>query len=567
MNKETHYHFLSSLRQGLAASINQPLTTERAEVQLDIHPARRIKATGEWGSNLDSLKGRVQLYGPGDIVTFEERMVVRREPQPNSGNFEPNYFPAIEFADPDFPWRFTPEPMAAGGSSMPAQVVALTPWITLIVLVAEDRGNTVRREFEDLPRGSNQRPAIRVFDQANLPDLKYAWRWAHVQATTGDSTLGGVEKVKELMTKQPECVVSRLLCTRRLKPKTLYRAMVVPTYKAGWATALDTPEAHSKSKGVSSIDFTWDKASRESIDLPYFDSWEFRTSKCGDFEFLARLLEPRVLEGLELRDIDCGRPGYGLTVARTVEGEKTSLLVMEGARQSLDTEYTRWGKDKIGPAIENEPPPPVLNNDGNYNGEQASKEEVLFLIVWGDLLKRYPAAIVYAVDAFVPIGTNEVMPMLPEYNDGNAADPIFPIFKGTLGKNLVFLGFPFSEASARIEKNASGTITKTGKFFVFEERVSEAHFGLGLVKNSTVPPDPLTDWSSLNWGHFGLAEAEHAGEFLDASNTVITHSNGEKWAEATDAALRARITFQEPARLSVHADHLMPKLGGNIEGG
>ena len=350
----THYYFHSSLRQGLAASINQPIAGERAEIKLQLHPARRKKATGDWDDALEPLSGVVQLYGPGDIVTFDDRIVSRREPLPNSGNYEPNYFPAIEFADPDFPWRFTPEPMAAGGSSQPAEVVALTPWITLIVLIAEDRGDSIRREFEELPRGRNQRPAVRVYRQENLPDLRTAWHWAHVQTTSGDAHLDD-EILKDLMKNAPERVISRLLCTRRLQPKTLYRAMVVPTYKSGWAAALDTPEARAIAENISPLDLTWNNESADPVVLPYYDSWEFRTSQRGDFEFLVRLLEARKLDelGLGKRDIMCDRPGFGLSVTRKgVEDKDKHRLEMEGALQSIGTKYTPWARDKDNPSVE-----------------------------------------------------------------------------------------------------------------------------------------------------------------------------------------------------------------------
>ena len=51
---------------------------------------------------------QIELYGPCDVLGFDSRIVTRTDPGPNVGDFEPNYFPIIEFADPDFPWRFTP---------------------------------------------------------------------------------------------------------------------------------------------------------------------------------------------------------------------------------------------------------------------------------------------------------------------------------------------------------------------------------------------------------------------------------------------------------------------------
>lgn len=373
----TYYHFLSSLRQGLAVSIDSLPTATRAEIQLKLYARRRQLDSGKWDKSPGAIERTVQLYGPGDIAAFDERMIIRREPKLNSGNFEPNYFPAVEFGDPDFPWRFSPEPAAAGGSSEPESAPALTPWIVLIVLVAEDREDGITREFEELPRGRNQRPAIRVLSRKNLPNLKFAWRWAHVQAISGNPVLennltapldseaasetnteedNAFKDIKTLLAKHPAMVVSRLLCPRRLRPGTLYRAFIVPAYKLGWAAALDTPESHAGAAPCRAIDLAWDN-NDTPIDLPYFHQWEFRTSVRGDFEHLIRMLEPRDLSGLGLRDMDCERPGFGLGIRRDEEEpDKMHLLAMEGALQSLDTVYTRWGRDKNDPPLEDESP-------------------------------------------------------------------------------------------------------------------------------------------------------------------------------------------------------------------
>ena len=49
----------------------------------------------------------VALRGPRDVIGISESMIARREPAPNTVDFEPNYFPFIEFIDPDFPWRYS----------------------------------------------------------------------------------------------------------------------------------------------------------------------------------------------------------------------------------------------------------------------------------------------------------------------------------------------------------------------------------------------------------------------------------------------------------------------------
>src|SRR5213076_2423164 len=57
--------------------------------------------------NAEPVDKTVLLYGPGDITGIDPQQVVRIEPRRGTIDFEPNYFPGIEFDRPDFPWLFT----------------------------------------------------------------------------------------------------------------------------------------------------------------------------------------------------------------------------------------------------------------------------------------------------------------------------------------------------------------------------------------------------------------------------------------------------------------------------
>src|SRR5689334_1709805 len=95
-----NYVFLPWARQGAAAGIqtidmttNQPSVIS-VNVNLRINESRAVTQS-------------VRLHGPGDVIGIDQQQIVRTEPRPNSTDFEPNYFPAIEFDRPDFPWLFT----------------------------------------------------------------------------------------------------------------------------------------------------------------------------------------------------------------------------------------------------------------------------------------------------------------------------------------------------------------------------------------------------------------------------------------------------------------------------
>jgi len=361
MTELANYYFVPSLRQGLAAAIpendeqgNAVVFTNRAHFSID------VAVNGIGFNTSETLQKNVELYGPGDIIGFDARAVSRTDPRNNVGDFEPNYFPMIEFAsDPDFPWRYTAKQFDSGSGN-------LEPWITLIVLVAQSVTTSIEqidKEFEEGDRRlTDQNPFISVYSQTSLPDCNESMWWAHVQLTADESILDGganqapnhvrlQEELDRAVRNNPERVVSRLLCPRRLRSGILYNAFVVPTFELGRIATGLAPRNLGAGTELNSTTYAWENASSNPIDLPYYYKWEFRTGLRGDFEHLVRLLEPRQLSGLGKRKLDCSNPGYGLTNFTRVEADIPAdhpdyhVIEMEGALKSIDTEYTPWGKD------------------------------------------------------------------------------------------------------------------------------------------------------------------------------------------------------------------------------
>ena len=334
---QAKYYFLPDMRQGLAAWITQS-GSRRAQVTVDLHPDVCWQ-DGLQDTTVKPISQTVQLYGPGDILGFDSRIVVRTDPKPDVGDFEPNYFPAIEFADPDFAWRFSP-------ASTDKDAPKLTSWIVLIVLETGVEFEEGKQTDRNLPR------FIKQVSPTALPDLVYAWRWAHVQVTAEEGL--SEENLKNISPDKLEQAVCRLMCPRRLKTRTRYTAFVVPTFKLGALAG--------RGLGFESVtdatELAWQKDNESNgqgaIELPYYYRWEFGTSELGDFEHLVRLLEPRTLSGLGIRDMDCEKPGFGTCgVARAgLQSPENHLLGLEGALQSLDTQFTPWGRDA-------EPPEPL----------------------------------------------------------------------------------------------------------------------------------------------------------------------------------------------------------------
>jgi hypothetical protein len=295
--------FLSYARSGLAQFTGPPATTASA-----LRGTIKLKVEVEGGG---SEEVGVSPYGPGDVTGIDIRQVIRTEPRPDTDNFAPNLFPFIEFDRPDFPWMFTP--LAPSGGK-------LNPWLVLVV-VRDGSGNELTDEPEVHPL-----PKLMVA-KANddLPNLADAWAWAHVQVTGGlGQTLAATDAAN------PERTLSRLLCPRRLRPATRYLACLVPAYRAGAEAGLG--------KAVTSVfDLAWAQGT-DPVELPVYHHWRFGTGPEGDFESLARLLEPRAATGVGERPMDASGPGSGLPSAgmQALEG---ALRAPVRARRRLPSAF------------------------------------------------------------------------------------------------------------------------------------------------------------------------------------------------------------------------------------
>src|SRR6185503_20886627 len=91
-----NYVFLPWVRQGAAAGIQtlDSLSKDQAGV-VSVPVNLQINS----GNDIDR---RVRLFGPGDVTGIDPQQVVRTEPRHLATDFEPSYFPAVEFDRPDF---------------------------------------------------------------------------------------------------------------------------------------------------------------------------------------------------------------------------------------------------------------------------------------------------------------------------------------------------------------------------------------------------------------------------------------------------------------------------------
>jgi hypothetical protein len=313
------YSFLPWLRQGISSQI---ATTDNLADGTAGHPERAAVEVALFVNVTTRVPNRVQIYGPGDITGIDARAVVRTDPKPWVTDFEPNYLPAIEFYDEDFPWRYTP----ARATSQHR----LRPWISLVVLAADEFARDAARR-EPLP-------VIKVTRAAELfPPATQTWAWAHVHVNrdlmpnASDTAAQAVDNLEALLRQNPDLAVSRLVCPRRLRANTAYHAFVIPTFETGRLAGLGagvpaTTDGHAPAWGNGQTDF------------PVYYEWFFKTGARGDFEQLVRLLQPRVLdERVGVRPVDVQEPGYEVPPVRV-----PPALGLEGALKTPQTEPTPW---------------------------------------------------------------------------------------------------------------------------------------------------------------------------------------------------------------------------------
>jgi hypothetical protein len=303
-----NYHFLAWARRGIGASANNvdngPLPS-RASLNVQLF----LQVQGGTQPNPQSAPPvTVQLFGPGDVVGVDPRMVIRTEPRQFTVNFEPNYLCGIDFDTPDFPWLFTPA--APNGDR-------LHPWVALIVLKLDT-------EFKLPSIAPNPLPVVDVLKISALQDLSESWNWVHVQVS-GDASLS------DNLASTPGNVISRLLCPRRLDPETSYSAFLVPAFQIGVQIGLGNDVS-----AITTSDPAWTNASPTPLRLPFFYRFDFHTSDAGDFESLVRALTPTVLPpAVGTRLMDLSHPDPGVPSAGPPLG-------LEGALESVGSQPTAW---------------------------------------------------------------------------------------------------------------------------------------------------------------------------------------------------------------------------------
>jgi len=331
-----NYSFVAWMRQGLGLYLDQVDNLGSGASGTTGRPSINVKLKLETKKNdgsapdYEDISHDLQLIGPGDIIGIDSRNVVRIHPERNTPNFEPNYLPFIEFYQDTFPWDYTP----AGASGD-----KLRPWLMLLVLEESEF------EFMENPAGPLDYFTLEVDPDTVFPPKAQIWAFAHVHVNIDISNNGtndiafAKQKLKEQLATNPDFAVARLLSPRKLSPDAHYRAFVIPAFESGRLAGLGEDPS-----GADVQQASWDNGATIRPDqFPVYYSWSFQTGPFGDFEYLVRQLEGRVLppevgyQPLEvLEDPFYDVPGV----------DPNDLTVMGGALKPIDGTYPDFSNKK-----------------------------------------------------------------------------------------------------------------------------------------------------------------------------------------------------------------------------
>ena len=180
-------------------------------------------------------------------------------------------------------------------------------------------------------------------------------------------------------------------------------------------------------------------------------------------------------------------------------------------------------------------------------------EARLVLVIRGDLLKKYPTAVIYAQRAAWAQEDGRDVRVLDE--EGTPDQTIKnPVFKAEIEPDIRFLGF---DLTASVAKGSSKVAdANPGWFFVIQERPGEPRFGLDNFSDDS--PATATTWNELAWEH--LENFDTLG-FIDfnagINENVPDDSIDGKFEWGRNAADMAYILYQVPVMVAFHGADML----------
>jgi hypothetical protein len=231
------------------------------------------------------------------------------------------------------------------------------------------------------------------------------------------------------------------------------------------------------------------------------------------------------------------------------------------------------------PELHRWPPASALGSHNNRQtpAEREEGREQAVLVIRGELLKKYPTAVIYANRAEWEFEKDGVTPDLTKarklvhLEPGEEAEPPrsklrTPLYEAKADPDIYFFGFDLT-----VEEAMGGTgkppDTDPGWFFVIKERPGEPRFGLELerdakpeVLNELTWDDAMPDGGDFlpadSLASFALAELEPG----DPEEKGDQHADDARALKAAPSSARwAYMLFRPPVMVAIHADEMLRK--------
>ena len=209
----------------------------------------------------------------------------------------------------------------------------------------------------------------------------------------------------------------------------------------------------------------------------------------------------------------------------------------------------------------------------DHREEGGESEQEVVLVIRGELLKKYPTAVIYAHRARWQPSNDEIDNTLErrlvELTPAQEANPPrdivkTPLYQAQVAPDIYFFGFDLTAEEA---KGDDGTQPgdDPGWFFVIKERPGEPRFGLDIDQQPAI-----NIWNDLSWedvlpGGPGAHIAVNQSFTLvepTATEVAEKHPQWEEdrfvsWNASTNAADLAYVLYQVPVLVAVHASEML----------
>jgi len=203
------------------------------------------------------------------------------------------------------------------------------------------------------------------------------------------------------------------------------------------------------------------------------------------------------------------------------------------------------------------------------------KQEVV-LAIRGELLKRYPTAVIYAHRADWQRTSSGVIDkslirrpieLTPSEEDAPPRSKVkTPLYQAKVDPDITFFGFDLTVEQAVGDPNSDDA----GWFFIIKERPGEPRFGLDISRDGA----PINTWSDLAWDDVTVEHSQiriqpgmqthqllTAPPASEGPEEIEQHAQDRqlRWNEHTNAADVAYILYQLPVLVAVHAAEILTR--------